>query len=158
MQYDYYSPPTHKIRKVIGMKATEINANNLSYGIIDSGATRSFVTTKAPLTDIRPKLNPVKLAILDRKYTVLTNKGRMNLPHPSKEATEAKIIPDSKGELVIAVKELNDSGCNVLLYPKFCIVIYKNKIVLRGINVPKINLWIISLRYMQYLRQKQHRT
>ena len=50
------------------MEATKITANNLIYNIIDSDVMGNFVCIKAPLTEIEPDQNTVRVAIPDSNY------------------------------------------------------------------------------------------
>ena len=68
ISYGYYSASTHKNGQTIDMEATKITANNLIYNIIDSDVMGNFVCIKAPLTEIEPDQNTVRVAIPDSNY------------------------------------------------------------------------------------------
>lgn len=153
MYLDYYSIPTPNN---VDAAATKVSSSNPNFGILDSGATGHFVTPQAPLTDIREDKNPVRVTIPNGKTIVSTQVGRINWPLLPDTATTAKIIPELKGKSLIAVKQLNDAGCTVILHPKYCIVLHKNKIMLHGIKCPETKLWIIPLNYMNTLQQNNN--
>ena len=137
MYLNYYSTPTPK---KLDAGTIKISANNPNYGILDSGATGYFVTPKAPITDIKKDPHPVRVTIPNGKTIVSTEVGKINWPLLPEEATTAKVIPELKGKSLMAVKQLNDSGCTVILHPKYCIVLHDSKIMLHGIKFPEKKL------------------
>ena len=151
MYLNYYLTPAPKN---IDVETIKISASNPDYGILDSDTRGHFVTPKAPLTNIKTDLNPVKVTTPNRKCIVSTEVGNINWSLLPKEATTLKIIPEFKGKSLIAVKQLNDAGCTVILHLKYCIVFHNNKIMLHGIKCAETQLWVIPLNYMNNLQQK----
>jgi hypothetical protein len=110
-----------------------------AWAILDSGATRHFLTTVAPMTNICPTNKPIiaRLPNGDRIHSMHT--CTLNIPALPASEQHAHIIPICASYSLISIVTLCNAGCNVVFTKIGCTITYRGK----GSKCTCTGLWMI---------------
>ena len=115
--------------------------------IADAGATSHFVTPNAPLTDVKPTLNPLTVHMPQGGTLRTTHEGLLPIPWLPKEARKAHVLPGLKHASLISIKVLCKVGCKAIYEGETVKIFYKGKLVWMGSTEdPSTELWVLPLK------------
>ncbi len=84
-----------------------------AWGILDSGTTSHFLTTAAPITNMRPDGKPIVACLPHDKRMHSTHTCRRNIPGLPATAQHTHIIHSLASHSLISAMALCNAGCNV---------------------------------------------
>ena len=121
---------------------TSTQTNNTA--LLDSGASLHLLRTDAPY-ELSILQNGAKTVTIPNGKTMTTTKTvKLALDNLPNIAKIANILPGLHNNL-ISVAALCKAGCSVKFTTNDCLVLYKNKVVLRGWRDSTNNLWRVPL-------------
>ena len=89
-------------------------------GIADAGSTGTFVVPNAPVINVRPTTNPIKITMPDGDTIESTHTCNLNIPWMPEEMTRAHIVPGLAHSSLISIKQMVDHGAKVVYDKKEC--------------------------------------
>jgi hypothetical protein len=100
--------------------------------IADAGVTGHFVMQGAPVVNVKPTANLIKITLPDGQYIMSTHTCNLNIPWLPAFMTEDHIVPGMAHSSLISIKKCCDGGCKVMYDETEVRVMYKGKLVLAG--------------------------
>jgi hypothetical protein len=116
-----------------------------AWAILDSGATSHFLTTAAPMTNMRPTSKPIIARLLNGKRVHSTHTCTLVIPALPTSAQHARIIPGLASHSLISNVNLCNAGCNVIFTKIGCTITYCGKVILCSSKRTCTRLWMIPL-------------
>ncbi len=116
-----------------------------AWAILDSGATRNFLMTTAPMTNMRPTNKPIIAWLPNGKRIHFMLTCTLNIPALPASVQHAHIIPVLASHSLISIVTLCNAGCNVVFTKIGCTITYCGKIILCGSKCTRTGLWMIPL-------------
>jgi hypothetical protein len=116
-----------------------------AWAILDSGATNQFLTTAAPMTNMRPTSKPIIAWLPNGKCVHSTHRCTLDIPALPTLAPHAHIIPGLASHSLISIVTLCNAGCNVDFTKIGCPITYCGKVILCGSKCTRTGLWMIPL-------------
>jgi hypothetical protein len=113
--------------------------------ILDSGATSHFLTTAAPMTNMRPTRKPIIARLPNGEHVHSPHTCTLNIPALPASAQHAHIIPSLASHSLISILTLCNAGCNVVFTKIGCTIMYCGKVILCGSKCTRTGLWMIPL-------------
>ncbi len=113
--------------------------------ILDSGAISHFLTTAAPMTNMRPTSKPIIARLPNGKRVHSTHTCTLDIPALPALAQHAHIIPSLASHSLISAVTLCNAGCNVVFTKIGCTITYRGKVILCGSKCTHTGLWMIPL-------------
>ena len=115
--YNYYNileEPHQDMINTCTAEAPRIKIPN-NVGISDAGATGTFVVPGAPVINVRPTKNPLKITLPHGGIIESTHECNLDIPWLPEATTEAQIVPGLACASLISIKQMGDNGCSVIM-------------------------------------------
>jgi hypothetical protein len=116
-----------------------------AWAILDSGATSHFLTTAAPMTNMRPTSKPIIARLPNGKRIHSMHMCTFNIPALPASARHAHIIPSLASHSLISIITLCNAGCNAVFTKIGCTITYCGKVILCNSKCTCTGLWMIPL-------------
>ncbi len=116
-----------------------------AWAILDSGLSRHFLTTAAPMTNMHSTSKPIVAQLPNGKRVHSMNMCTLNIPALPTSAQHVHIIPGLASHSLISVVTLCNAGCNVIFTKIECTILYHGKLILCGSKCTRTGLWMIPL-------------
>jgi hypothetical protein len=113
--------------------------------ILDSGATRHFLTTNAPSWNIIPATIPIIAWLPNGEWVQLTHTCTLDLPALPSGARTAHIIPSLALHSLLLVVTICNTGCNVTFTKIGCTITYHGRTIICSRKCTRMGLWMIPL-------------
>ncbi len=116
-----------------------------AWAILDSGATSHFLTTAAPMTNMRPTSKPIIARLPNGECVHSTHTCTLDIPALPASAQYTHIIPGLASHSLISIVILCNAGCNVVFTKIGCTITYCGKVILCGSKCTCTRLWMTPL-------------
>ncbi len=116
-----------------------------AWAILDSGATRNFLMTAAPMTNMHPTNKPIVAWLPNGERIHSTLTCTLNISALPASVRHAHIIPVLASHSLIFIVTLCNAGCNVVFTKIGCTITYCGKNILCGSKCTCTGLWMIPL-------------
>ena len=140
-----------KLKKILNealyakIKARTQGVRSARWAIADAGATGHFVMAGAPVINVKPTTNPIRITLPDGQTIMSTHTCNLNIPWLPDFMTEAHIVPGMAHSSLISIKKFCDGGCKVMYDEYEVRVFYKGKMVLSGGRDARTGLWLLPI-------------
>ncbi len=116
-----------------------------AWAILDSGTTSHFLTTAAPMTNMRPTSKFIIAQLPNGKRIHSMHTCTLGIPALPASVQYAHIIPGLASYSLISIVTLCNTGCNVVFTKIGCTITYHSKVILCGSKCTHTGLWMIPL-------------
>jgi hypothetical protein len=116
-----------------------------AWAILDSGMTSHFLTTAAPMTNMRPPNKPIIARLPYGERVHSTHTCTLNISALPASAQHAHIIPSLASHSLFFDVNLCNVGCNATFTKIGCTITFCGKIILCGSKCTCTGLWMIPL-------------
>ncbi len=116
-----------------------------AWAILDSGTISHFLTTAAPMTNMRPTNKPIIARLPNGKHVHSTHTCMLNIPALPSAAQHTHIIPGLASHSLISDVTLCNAGCNVAFTKIGCTITHCSNIILCSGKCTRTGLWMIPL-------------
>ena len=140
-----------KLKKILNdslyakVKARTQGIRSARWAIADAGATGHFVMAGAPVINVKPTTNPIRITLPDGQSIMSTHTCNLNIPWLPVFMTKAHIVPGMAHSSLISIKKFCDGGCKVMYDENKVRVIYKGNMVLSGGHDARTGLWLLPI-------------
>ena len=124
---------------------SDIQDINVTHGMLDSGTADHFLALNSKVESTWPSTNKIKVVIPNGDHMLSSCECNIDWPILPKEAQTGHFLPSLKTHALISVVKLCNAGCDVLFRHNCCLVIYKNKVIMYGVQCPRTCLLMVPL-------------
>ena len=125
--------------------ATNVLAERSKQEVFELGATRHFLLTPNAYTSVQALAKPTPVKTPNGGIIYATHSCEVDCLQLPPAARQGLIVPEIQHHLLISIRQLCESGCQVLFIEKVCHVYYKGRLVTEGAEHPQTNLWMLPL-------------
>ena len=100
--------------------------------IADAGATSHFMMQGAPVINVKPTTNSIKITLPDGQTVTSTYTCNLNIPWVPAFMIEAHIVLGMAHSSFVSIKKFCDGGCKFIYDETEVRVMYEGKLVLSG--------------------------
>ncbi len=120
-------------------------ANIRNWAILDSGATRHFLTTDAPAINIIPATVPLITQLPNGDKVQSTHTCTLDLPNLPPGAQAAHITPGLASHSLLSVVTMYNAGCTLTFTKINCTITYRGRVIICGHKCTRTGLWIVPI-------------
>jgi hypothetical protein len=140
--------PTHNyaLAASILLKTINVDASTIKqWAILDSKATRHFLTTNAPTTNIVLAAVPLIAHLSNGDKVQLAHTCTLDLPDLPADAQVAHVIPGLASHSLLSIVTMCNAGCTVTFTEINCTISYRGCTIICGNKCTRTGLWMVSL-------------
>ena len=128
------------------IREVALNSENLrNWAILDSGASRHFLLSKAPVVNKKIAEIPLTVTLPNGDIVSSSHIAKLNLPLLPQAARTAHVVPGLASHSLVSVVKLCNAGCEVDIRDISCTIRYKGKKIVRCSKCTQTGLWMMPL-------------
>ena len=119
--------------------------NQYMWAILDSGASSTFLLSRAPVHNAQVAANPLNIKLPNGTTIQSSHIAELALPQLPKQARLAHIVPGLASHSLVSVVKLCNAGCKVVIDDISCEIQYRGAPVIKCSKCTRTGLWMLPL-------------